>query len=573
VHHVEPHPANVPLDTHTFIFHGVLDPDDNRIDTDEEIQARQKFIYNMRYYAWKRLNRKFSSLPPGSQNVDWNNVHAYFYRHSDDSVWTDIFSPPIFWSPVEKASTVLQRLAKGIFTGNYDFAETEIPETNLEMIKKIAVLLRNRKQVLLYGFSVGGLVVQRICELFNMCIEDENLSELILGFKLVSENEKENQIMMNHLKAATFGSIYISPPYRVRHINLTNYMLTDDVSTKTNFFNFGLGYLVPTFQDNDLRIRRVCTDKHVVLYEYLYDDENNVVFIQKWHSEWYDFWKQREKVQHTVFTDYSIDQLKNMFKKNNEKYEVLYNKLLRTRTTNVEELPDTCDAYPRAILPGNAVAPIVQPPAADVPVAVEVADAPQIAIPIPENIHPVVFDAPDNIIQLIGSEAKAVPNIYDSQDQLVYRDQAIITQELAELARIRQRQEQLQNNLRGRGEAPREINNGLRDIRRQRREISTHLNAEIRRLVENGVKELIAGQYTTVDGEFPQENLLNVSNVLAQLAVQSVFLFDQGVGNMKNLVDTAIDIGRGYKEDIRRRQQGGGNKKYVPPPHSSDKEK
>jgi hypothetical protein len=52
--------------------------------------------------------------------------------------------------------------------------------------------------------------------------------------------------------------------------------------------------------------------------------------------------------------------------------------------------------------------------------------------------------------------------------------------------------------------------------------------------------------------------------VLAQLAVQSVFLYDQGVRDMKSLVDTAINIGRSYKNDVinRRVIRGGGYSQY-----------
>jgi hypothetical protein len=152
-------------ETHVFIIHGTLNPDDNRIDTDEELEKRQKYIYDLRYWAWKRLN----SLGTFKESVEWEHVEAFFYRHTEDSIWARMFSPPIFWTPVESAGTVLGKIAQAGVFGKYDFGNTELTESNLSIVRRVAQLIEKKQNVLLYGFSVGGLVVQRICELLNIC--------------------------------------------------------------------------------------------------------------------------------------------------------------------------------------------------------------------------------------------------------------------------------------------------------------------------------------------------------------------------------------------------------------------
>jgi hypothetical protein len=501
-------------ETHVFIIHGTLDPNDNGIDTDEELEKRQKYIYDLRYWTWKRLN----SLGTFRESVEWENVEAFFYRHTEDSVWSRMFSPPIFWTPIDNAGTVFNKIAQAGVFGKYDFGNTELTETNLSIVRRIAQLINKRHNVLLYGFSVGGLVVQRVCELLNICSYNEELSSLILGLDLDVDD------LQNFLKAATFGSIYISPNEKVDNVSLINYMLVDDVATRTNFFDFGFGYLVPNFEDYDPEyIHYICNQYTTILYEYLKIENTNIVYLHKWHSEWYDVWKKKQEIGAKVFTDYRIEELKNLYREHNAKYDLVFNKLVKSRTNDVEDLPQTC-RRPSAAAVENAPAPIE---------------------PLPNAIRYV--DVATTVEELIEDEIHVPEDFYNQQDDYIRRKSATLNRKLREAEEAREALDA--------AELRREDQKSQRDARARRREALKELRTDLVDITENGAVDLLT-RTNTVEAENPEEDILNVSNILAQLEARSVFLKGDGLKNMRFLTTQAINRGIGRRNQIQRVQGG-----------------
>lgn len=501
---------NEEAETHVFIIHGTLDPNDNRIDTDEELEKRKKYIYDLRYWAWKRLN----SL--GTESVEWEHVEAFFYRHTEDSIWSRMFSPPIFWTPVDNAGTLLNKIAKAGIFGKYDFGNTELTESNLSIVRRIAQLIDRRHNVLLYGFSVGGLVVQRVCELLNVCCYNQELSNLILGIDIYVDD------IQSFLKAATFGSIYISPNEKVDNISIINYMLVDDVATRTNFFDFGFGYLVPNFEDYDPEyIHYICNQYTTILYEYLKIENTNIVYLHKWHSEWYDVWKNKEEIILKVFTDYQIEELKNLYREHNAKYDLVFNKLIKSRTNDVEDLPQTCNR-PSAVK--------------NTPAAIE---------PLPNAIR--YIDVATTVEELIEDEIHVPEEFYNQQDEYIRRKSTALNIKLREAEEAREALEA--------AELVREDQKSQRDARARRREALKELRTDLVNITENGAVDLLT-RTNTVEAENPEEDILNISNVLAQLEARSVFLKGDGLKNMRFLTTQAISRGIGRRNQLLLLQGG-----------------
>ena len=509
-------------EVNVYIIHGTMNPDDNKIDNDEELEKRQKYIYDLRYWAWRRLN----ALDHPTK-VEWENVQAFFYRHTDDSVWSRMFSPPIFWSPIEHMGTIINKINEAGFFGKYDFGNTELTETNLSIVKEIAKNIHSKKTVLLYGFSVGGLVVQRICELLNVCIYNEELSGLILGFPLYIDE------LSNYLKVSTFGSIYISPTSKVENIRIQNYMLVDDVATRTNFFEFGFGYLVPNFDEYDeMYIHYICNSYTNILYEYMTIDNTNITYLHKWTSDWLGK-KQKEDIGKKVFTQYRVEELKGLYKDHNSKYDLLFNKLLKSRTNDVEDLPDTC-----------------RKPAVNT--LSEMPEPEEISL---ENVE--IIEPPQTVDEMIKEELRVSADFYNKQDEYVKRKEDVINKKMKDAEETRVKLEDANKR--------KEDQKAQRDARAKRREALKELRTDLVDVTEHGAMELI-NHTNSVDVSDPEEDMLNFANVLAQLEAKSVFLIGDGLQNIRYLTNQAINRAKNYRNMITR--IAGGKKKGIKTPET-----
>jgi hypothetical protein len=395
----------------------------------------------------------------------------------------------------------------------------------MTIVRRIADLIHKKQKVLLYGFSVGGLVVQRICELFNICSYNTELSKLILGIDLDVED------LQQLFQAATFGSIYISPKEKVDQVSLINYMLVDDVATRTNFFDFGFGHLVPNFEEYDPEvIHYICNQYTTILYEYLKMEDTTLIYLHKWHSEWYDVWKKKEEIPLKVFTDYRMEELKKLYREHNAKYDLVFNKLVKSRTNSVDDLPQTCRRSSAATV-----------------------DTPQRLEPIPSAIRYV--DVATTVEELIEDEVHVPEDFYTHQDQFVRRKAVALNRKLKEAEEAREDVEA--------AESKKADQKSQRDARARRRDTLKELRTELVEITENGAVELMT-HTNTVEAEHPEEDMLNFSNILAQLEARSVFLRGDGLKNIRFLTSQAINRGMSHRNQIQRTQGGSKRSRSLP---------
>ena len=506
-------------ETFVYIYHGMVDETDDQLDTDEDLEKRQKYIYDLRYWAWKRLNLQ------NENPIRWENVNAYYYNHSSDSVWSQLFSPPVYWSPLK---TNKEALGKWWFGDLYKFDVSEIAKSNIEMIREIAEQINDEKTVLLYGFSVGGFVVHRICEVLSICAKNAKLSELILGIVL-------EQADLDNLKVATFGSSYLSPIERVSNIeNITNYVLVDDVVTRTNLFDFGLGFVVPSFEDNlftkdDGYLGFIRTTRQAKLYEFMQYYDTNIVYLQKWEKGWW-FSENREGIEKKNFTEYEVGELKELYNKHNSKYDLLFNKLLKNQVTNYLELT-TIEFTNQS----NVANPREAPAVVAVPVVVAV------------NIE---VEAPlTTVDELVNQGIVRFDNNF-------YRDQLNYIQDPPRKTRIdnalrlaQEAREELDESMRRRGEQ-----NAQRDARVKRRttvqEVRNEMN-DISHHTADSILQLHETQHIPVlIAEEPEQDILDFSLIMAQLETKAMFLEGDGLKSLRAITRAAIDRGKANRANI-----------------------
>ena len=509
-------------DTVVYIFHGMIDENNDKLDTEEDLEKRQKYIYDLRYWAWKRLNSS-------SRSINWENVNAYYYNHSSDSIWSKMFSPPIYWSPIDTTGKAFGKFTFGALFGKFDFGNSELTESDIEIIKRIAQQINDEKTVLLYGFSIGGLPVHRICEIFNMCVKNQKLSQLVLGIVLKEE-------VLDYLRVATFGSSYISPLERVSSIeNIVNYILIDDVVTRTNFFDFGLGFNVPSFDDNlftneDGTIGFITTHQGAKLYEFMQYYETNIVYLQKWEKGWW-FSEHPVQVEKKNFTEYGLGELKELYNIHNAKYDLLFNKLLKLHTTNYTEL-QTIEYI------NNIENPQVAAVAADV---APVAPAIQVNIQV---------EPPENTVDDLVNQGivRFDNNFYI--DQLNYIQDPRRKTRIDNALRLAQEaREELDDSMLRRGEQ-----NAQRDARAKRRTTIQEVRNEMNEISHHTADSILqlheTQQIPVLIAEEPEQDILDFSLIMAQLETKAMFLEGDGLKSLRAITRAAIDRGKANRANI-----------------------
>lgn len=486
-----------------YIIHGTIDKDTSKIDDTDNLDSRKKYIYDLRYWAWKRLN---AELKKTQEPVEWENVNAYYYRHNENSIWQKMFTPPVYWSPIETLGKLTEKISEAGFFKKYEFGNAELEEANIQLLRTIAKQLYDNNTVLLYGFSIGGLVVQRICEVLNICLKNGKLSELILGVELEQE-------YIERLKVATFGSLYISPFERVQNIHIQNYMMRDDVATRTNFFEFGLGFLVPKFDDENAQVGFVYNRRREKLYHYLNLYDNNIVYLQKWNTSWL-FWNDEEEIKHKNFLEYSVPQLKALHNEHNQKYDLLFNKLLKAHTHSLFELEniDRVEEEKEEI--------ILETSPIDIEI-VEPLDTVEELVQGMVTLTPIFYvNERDYIMETtrknrINKKLKAVKEARQEYDEAnsILSDQN--TQRTTRLLR----------------------RNALKEIRQEINDISHHAAVDILDLYKEQNKPLS-------NAENPEENMLDFSLIMGQLEANAMFLKGDGLLNLRTLTTDAINRGK-----------------------------
>ena len=517
-----PAPERQPEESEKFvyIFHGMIDENKDKLDSEEDLEKRQKYIYDVRYFAWRRLNIR--------SRVKWENVNAYYYNHSSDSIWSKMFTPPIYWSPIETTGKAFGKFTFGALFGKFDFGNSELTESNIEIIRQIAEQINDEKTVLLYGFSVGGFVVHRICEILNVCVKNEKLSKLILGVVL-EEND------LDYLNVATFGSSYLSPRERVSSIeNITNYILIDDVVTQTNLFDFGLGFNVPSFEDNqftkdDGYIGFIRTTQNAKLYEFMQYYDTDIVYLQKWERGWW-FSDHRVEIEKKNFLEYEVGELKELYNNHNAKYDLLFNKLLKNQMTNYLNL--------------ETIEYMNQPN--EIPQAAVAAD---VAVPVVAAVNINIVEPRNTVDELVNQGIVRFDNEF-------YRDQLIYIQEPRRKTRIdnalrlaQEAREELDESMRRRGEqntqrdARVKRRTTIQEVRNEMNDISHHTADSILQLHETqDIPVLIA--------EEPEQDILDFSLIMAQLETKAMFLEGDGLKSLRAITRAAIDRGKANRANI-----------------------
>jgi len=516
----------------TFIIHGTMDEDESKIDDDEDLEKRKKYIYDLRYWAWKRLN---AVLEKGRNPVAWDHVMAYYYRHSEDSIWSKMFSPPVYWSPVDSLGNVMTKVTEAGVFGKYDFANAELTEANISIVRNIAKYLYQENTVLLYGFSVGGFVVQRICEILNVCVKNERLSELILGVVL-------NDLMLNRFKVATFGSSYIAPMDRVKDVRIMNYILLDDVVTRTNFFEFGLGFTLPTFEEfteEDGDSGFVLNHSRKKLYQFMAYNDTNIFYLQKWSTEWL-IYEKPEEIRKKNFIEYKIDELKNKYSKHNAKYDLLFNKLLKSHAYAISEL-DTVE-YTR-VMEGQAAAVA----ATDIPVPV--APATRIDVRVVEPVDTVEELVVQGVVRLSDDFYANQRNYVSEESRQARIDRKLREAQEARIAldeAMQRREDQVaQRAARARKRA------AIKEVREEMNDISHHAADDILELHHDQNVPIIVA-------EEPEQDMLDFSLIMAQLETKAMFLKGDGLVNLRSLTRSAIDRGKSNRTRLPAAAAGGG---------------
>ena len=519
--------------TFVYIFHGWMeDITEGQIETEEDLEKKRVYLHDLKWYSYQKLKL--------IHQIEWSNIEVFYYNHSSDTIWSKMFTPPIYWDPVDSGNA-MSKATDAVLFGKYEFANSELTEANIETVRKIAKQLEKGNKVLLYGFSVGGFVVQRICEILNTCVQNETVSKLILGIVLEEED-------LENFKVATFGSNYIASQERVKHIDINNYMLVDDVVTKTNFFEFGFGYIIPSF-DNFFEIdgeKGYISNKlkgsyaGQKLYQFMQYENSNIIYLQRMTGKGW-WWAESPEVVRTNFKEYKVEELKELFNTHNNKYDLLFNKLLKYHITDFADLENVQYSFQ---------------PVAQVAVT-QVAPAPVAVNPAIQNIR---VEPPGNSVdELIQKRIVAFDdNFYLHQRQFVEEPEQKqkINVALQNIQKIRQEIAVADEALTAanNADAKKKAQDISRDVRVKKREALQGLRIELEDISEhtaNDILELHSNQNVPIIlAKEPEENILDFSLIMAQLETKAMFLEGDGLKNLRVITRDAIDRGKAKRDTI-----------------------
>jgi hypothetical protein len=312
-------------------------------------------------------------------------------------------------------------------------------------------------------------------------------------------------------------------------------MMLDDVATRTNFFEFGLGYLIPSFEnfDDDMgQIGFVYNSKREKLYQYLNYYDSNIVYLQKWNTSWL-FYNDAEQIKQTNFLEYSVNELKVLHNTHNSKYDLLFNKLLKLHSHSLFELENI--------------------------------DRIETNIPEESESLAVEISEPVNTVEeLIDGMVTLTPIFFTNERDYIMEEprKKRINNKLkaAKEARIEYEEAVLQKADQNTQRTTRLLSrNANKEIREEINDISHHTATDILELYKEQDKPIVFA-------EDPEENMVDFSLILGQLEAKSMFLKGDGLNNLRALTMDAINRGKINRFrlppiEANRAAGGGGNKK------------
>lgn len=135
---------------------------------------------------------------------DIENIQKYYHNLSKNKIPID----DIYWECHHKHLAPIRGIACSIF-------ETK-PMNNSTFLQNLCGNIKNKcneyENILICGFSYGGLIANRIAEELNSTYN----------------------AIFSKIFISTFGSIYISPPDSINQMNIINYISIGDVAEKCN---------------------------------------------------------------------------------------------------------------------------------------------------------------------------------------------------------------------------------------------------------------------------------------------------------------------------------------------------
>jgi len=519
--------------TFVYIFHGWMeDITEGQIETEEDLEKKRVYLHDLKWYSYQKLKL--------INQIEWKNIEVFYYNHSSDTIWSRMFTPPIYWDPVDSGNAI-SKATDAVLFGRYEFANSELTEANIETVRKIAEQLESGNKILLYGFSVGGFVVQRICEILNTCAQNETVSKLILGLVLEEED-------LENFKVATFGSNYLASQERVKNIDIKNYMLVDDVVTKTNFFEFGFGYIIPSF-DNFFEIdgekgyiANKLTGSYAgqKLYQFMQYENSNIIYLQRMTGKGW-WWAESPEVVRTNFKEYKIEELKELFNTHNNKYDLLFNKLLKYHITDFAKLENVQYSF-------QPVAPIA---------VAQNAAAPVVVNPAIQNIR--VKPPGNSVDELIENKIVVFnKNFYEKQQDFITQPQQKqkINELLQEVQTIRREMAKADEALDAaeNAEAKKKAQDFSREVRNKKRTALQGLRIELEDISEHTSNDILGlhqiQKVPIIIAKEPEENILDFSLIMAQLETKAMFLEGDGLKNLRVITRDAIDRGKAKRDTI-----------------------
>jgi len=200
----------------------------------------------------------------------------------------------------EKNKSALPIVIEGTLV--YDIKETE------SLLNKVLKRLYARKNVYIFGFSYGGLIVNRLCqELQNVLNNRENDKSII-----------EKEILDNHFKAMTLNSIFLANAESVKDISIVNYMEIHDIALRLNYLQSFTTFSIPDIKKIENNTEQLyIRDDPFLLYT---DTKNKIV----WYAT--AMKKYTDKVEASRYSNNSY----NTFKHHSEHISLFMNQFLGT---------------------------------------------------------------------------------------------------------------------------------------------------------------------------------------------------------------------------------------------------